>query len=284
MVRPGSRVGRSISMATSRLDEWPLSRKRVTASGNRTRLTACSDIPAGLCTFMTNLPQEDIIESIPEDAILIIGAGHFGGRAARLLSNESKAPLFIVDLDKKSLSQLKNLPLKMIECDGILFLIKYYHFLNPSNTIVPAVPLHLAYEWVKGYLKSSRVIKMTRVPDDIKPLLPHTWQGSEGSLLVSYADFECPDDCPEPEYCTVTGERRDNPLHDLLSHVTLPGFKTHVIRSHQLAPGLGGYKLRDLTELAERLSEAGEGKWLLGTSCRCHGIVTAIEIYQAQTV
>ena len=221
------------------------------------------------------------MEEIPEDAILIIGAGHFGGRAARLLSNESKAPLFIVDVDQKSLSQLEGLPLKRIAYDGILFLVKYYHALNPSNTIVPAVPLHLAYEWVKGYLESSHVINMIQVPDDIKPLLHHTWEGSEGSLLVSYADFECPDDCPEPEYCTVTGERRDNPLHDLLGHVRLPGFKTHVIRSHQLAPGLGGYKLRDLTGLAERLSEAETGKWLLGTSCRCHGIVTAVESYQA---
>jgi hypothetical protein len=233
---------------------------------------------------MTKLPQNDIIEEIPEEAILIIGAGHFGARAARLLSNESKAPLFIVDVDKKSLSQLEDLPVKSIEYDGILFLVNHYHLLNPSNTIVPAVPLHLACEWVKGYLKSTRVINMIQVPDDIKPLLPHTWQGSEGSLLVSYADFECPDDCPEPEYCTVTGERRDNPLHDLLSHVRLPGFKTHVIRSHQLAPGLGGYMVRDLTGLAELLSEAEKGKWLLGTSCRCHGIVTSIEIYQTQTV
>jgi len=233
---------------------------------------------------MTKLSHNDIMEEVPEDAVLIIGAGHFGGRAARLLSNESHAPLFIVDVDKTSLSQLEDLPVKRIEYDGTLFLIKYYHLLSPTNTIVPAVPLHLAYEWVKGYLKSSLVINMIQVPDDIKPLLPHTWPGSEGSLLVSYADFECPDDCPEPEYCTVTGERRDKPLHDLLSHLRLPGFKTHVIRSHQLAPGLGGYEAGDLTGLAERLSGAGKGKWLLGTSCRCHGIVTAIEIYQAPTV
>jgi hypothetical protein len=227
---------------------------------------------------MTDSYNNHIVGGIPEDAIFIIGAGHFGGRAARLLSNESKAPLFIVDVDQKNLSKLEGLPLKKIAFDGILFLVKYYHLLNPSNSIVPAVPLHLAYEWVKVHLKGSRVVNMLQVPDDVKPLLPHTWPGSEGSLLVSYADFECPDDCPEPEYCTVTGERRDNPLHDLLSHMRLPGFKTHVIRSHQLAPGLGGYMLKDLTGLADRFSEAKEGKWLLGTSCRCHGIVTALEI------
>ena len=227
---------------------------------------------------MPKLSKNDVVAEIPEDAILIIGAGHFGGRAARLLSRELDAPLYVVDRDEESLSLLDDLPVKRIEFDGILFLIKNYHLLNPSNTIVPAVPVHLAYEWVKGRLGHSHVIDRIEVPDEIKPFLPHTWDGSEGSLLVSYADFECPDDCPEPEYCTVTGERRDNPLYALLSHVRLPDFETHVIRSHQLAPGLGGYKVSALTGLAEYLSEVETGKRLLCTSCRCHGIVTAVDI------
>ncbi|MBK5101057.1 MAG: hypothetical protein JJE15_08720, partial [Desulfobacteraceae bacterium] len=222
-----------------------------------------------------------IEEDIPEGAVFVIGAGHFGTRAARLIRQRFDAPIFVVDVDKNRLSDVATLGVNWIECDGILFLVENYHFLNPSNTIVPAVPVHLAYEWVKGYLGRSHVISMIQAPEAIKSLLPHTWPGSEGSLLISYADFECPDDCPEPEYCTVTEERRDNPLHDLLSHVRVPGFKVHVIRSHQLAPGLGGYKVGDLTILAEQLSKAETGKWLLGTSCRCHGIVTAIEIYQA---
>ena len=45
MVLPSLRVGRLIPMVTSGLDEWSSSSKRATAWGNRTRLTACSDIP-----------------------------------------------------------------------------------------------------------------------------------------------------------------------------------------------------------------------------------------------
>ena len=220
-----------------------------------------------------------ILKDISEDAIFIIGAGHFGNRAARILSQESNAPLFVVDVDENILSQVKGLPAKTIVYDGILFLVENYPVLNPLNTIVPAVPVHLAFEWLKCHLDRKFVIKKISVPGEIKPLLPHTWLGSEESLLVSYADFVCPDDCPEPEFCTVTGERRELPLHDLLSHLDLLDFHVHIIRSHQLAPGLGGYKVGDLKTAAEKIIRDEAGKWLLGTACKCHGILTALEIH-----
>jgi hypothetical protein len=227
---------------------------------------------------MTDLSHNDVPAEIPENAVFIIGAGHFGRRAARLLNQESNAPLFVVDMDRTSLSKLEDLPVIRIAYDGILFLVHHAHLLNASHTIVPAVPLHLAYQWLKAHLDGSFKIKKTGVPEEIRPLLPFAWPGNEGSLLVSYADFDCPDDCPEPEYCTVTGERRDNPLHDLLSHLELTDFKVLVIRSRQLAPGLGGYGVGELEKAAERISSEEKGKWLLGTSCKCHGILTALEI------
>ena len=220
-----------------------------------------------------------ILKDISEDAIFIIGAGHFGNRAARILSQESDAPLFVVDVDENILSQVKGLPAKTIVYDGILFLVENYPVLNPLNTIVPAVPVHLAFEWLKCSFDRKFIIKKISVPEEIKPLLPYTWLGSEESLLVSYADFVCPDDCPEPEFCTVTGERRELPLHDLLSHLDLLDFHVHIIRSHQLAPGLGGYKVGDLKTAAEKIIRDEAGKWLLGTACKCHGILTALEIH-----
>ena len=222
-----------------------------------------------------------ILKEISEDAIFIIGAGHFGNRAARILSQESDAPLFVVDVDENTLSQVKGLPAKTIVYDGILFLVENYPVLNSLNTIVPAVPVHLAFEWLRYHLDSKFVIKKISVPEEIKPLLPYTWLGSEESLLVSYADFICPNDCPEPEFCTVTGEMRKLPLHDLLSHLDLLDFRVHVIKSHQLAPGLGGYKVGDLKTAAEKLIRDEAGRWLLGTACKCHGILTALEIRSA---
>ena len=228
---------------------------------------------------MTGYCSNHIVEDdIPGEAVFVIGAGHFGTRAARLIRQNSDAPIFVVDMDKNRLSDVAMLGVKWIECDGILFLFKNYHLMSPATTIVPAVPLHLAYEWLTRYFAGSCEVQKIGVPDEIKTRLPHTWSGSEGSLLVSYADFVCPDDCPEPVFCTVTGERRKQPLYDLLGHLDLPGFHVHVIRSHQLAPGLGGYTVADLTGAAGELKKTDMGKWLLGTACRCHGMLTAFKI------
>jgi hypothetical protein len=145
--------------------------------------------------------------------------------------------------------------------------------------IIPALPRHLASEWLKGYLHKEFRIKQTEVPEEVRSFLPHTWRTKEGSLLISYADFRCPEDCPEPaRYCTVTGERRGLALYQRLNQLTFLDFRVHVVRSHQLAPGLGGYKAGDLARLANRLRQEGPGRWLVGTACKCHGTLTAIEV------
>ena len=217
------------------------------------------------------------LDQIDEDALFIIGAGHFGTRAARIIRQRSDGPVFVVDPDKKGLSSLGDLRIEKIQGDGVRFLLDNFQYLKNANTIVPALPVHLAYEWLIRYLPGDMKTKKLPMPETPPPL-PHVCPASEGSTLVSYADFLCPDDCPEPVYCTVTGKKREQPLYAFLRNLQLPPFQVHIIRSHQLAPGLGGYKAGDLRETAERVMKGGDRKWILGTSCKCHGILTAFEL------
>jgi hypothetical protein len=229
----------------------------------------------------SRLYSDYIRDPLSEDAILIIGAGYFGKRAARILSGLRlrPAPILIVDKDRDSLVGIKDPAVEKILCDGIGFLVKNFHFLHPSNTVIPAVPVHLAFEWLKKYLDNDYRVSRIEVPEEIKQFLPHTWEGKEGSLLISQADFSCRDDCPEPaDYCTVTGETRGKPLYELLKQLDLPNHRIHIITSRQLAPGLGGYRADDLRKLFGRVRREGMGKWLVGTACRCHGTVTAMEV------
>ncbi len=222
-----------------------------------------------------------IHDPLPENAILIIGAGHFGNKAVRILSETGLRlfPVLIIDKDENSLALIRGPSIEKILHDGIDFLVKNFHLLSPSNIIIPAVPLHLAFEWLKSYLDNICNIKQVKVPEGVRPLLPNTCKGNEGSLLISYADFHCPDNCPEPaDCCTVTGEKRGKPLHELLSRLDPLNYKIHIIKSRQLAPGLGGYKVDDLRELAIRVRNQGRGMWLVGTACRCHGTVSAMEV------
>jgi len=216
------------------------------------------------------------LEQIDEDAVFIIGAGHFGARAGRILCQRSNARIFMVDPDAKGLSALADLSVERIQGDGIQFLLDNVDRLKDADTIVPALPHHLAYEWLRRYLRQKLTIQQAPVPET-RPPLPHAMPASEGSTLVSYADFLCPDDCPEPLYCTVTGEKRELPLYALLRNLRLPPFEVHIIRSRQLAPGLGGYRAGDLRKAADKVMTGGPGRWILGTACKCHGILTAFE-------
>ena len=231
-----------------------------------------------------NFNCNDVPERFPEDAILIIGAGHFGLRAARILDGTSHAPVWIVDKNMDQLTKLKGPRFAKIPFEGANFLVRHFLRLAPSTRIIPAIPIHLAFEWLKGYLINNLEIRQIAVPEMIQRCPAHTWEGGKGSVLISYADFCCPDDCPEPvDYCTMTGLKRETPLYEMLTHLDLPGYHIHILRSHQLAPGVGGYLAKDLHALINAVRGKGEGSWLIGTACRCHGIVTAMQTGQSAT-
>ena len=216
--------------------------------------------------------------SFPEGSVIIIGAGHFGQRAAGVLGARENKRLWVVEKEEKSLGGLSAPGVERILSDGVRFLKEHAELLPPSTIIVPALPVHLAFEWLRKALKKDYLCRRVKVPVQVKSLLPHTWDGSEGSLLASYADFRCPDDCPEPaDHCTVTGKRRGKPMYKLLEDMALPGFRVHVIRSRQLAPGVGGYSVGELKGLLGKVKSEGDSNWLVGTACKCHGVVSALE-------
>ena len=95
---------------------------------------------------------------------------------------------------------------------------------------------------------------------------------------MSLADFLCPDDCPEPpKLCTVTGKPRGEPLYQRLGRMNPPGWSVAVLRSRQLAPGVGGCLPPEMLHIKQRIKAQG-GTWLVATSCRCHGVVNGLSL------
>jgi hypothetical protein len=105
-------------------------------------------------------------------------------------------------------------------------------------------------------------------------LVPNPFALDGSNLCCSRADFFCPDDCPEGDLCTVTGEPREEPLYRMLEELEVPGVTVLVLRSRQIMPGIGGYLLGELMDLTERIPQ---GRSLIATSCKCHGVITSIE-------
>jgi hypothetical protein len=163
--------------------------------------------------------------------------------------------------------------------DGITFLLE--HPLidedGASPWIVPALPRHLAYEWLTARLKERVVFKPCAVPEKVIPLLPNTFKGQEGQVYMSNADFICPENCNEPKKkCPVTGKSRPYSLYDHLARIESEGYRSLVVRSFQLAPGVGGYRGKQLTAILSTVQNQ-PGKYIVSTASKCHGVMHAFQ-------
>jgi hypothetical protein len=66
-------------------------------------------------------------------------------------------------------------------------------------------------------------------------------------------------------------------LHEFLKSIQPKDLKTVVIRSHQLAPGVGGYPPRALFAALNEI-EAAQKPILLSTACSCHGVMDTFQL------
>jgi hypothetical protein len=141
---------------------------------------------------------------------LIIGCGHFGSRAAKiLLQKDPHSKIIIVDQSKKALQKVSRFPIETIISDGIFYLSQFLSEGRKPNYIIPAVPLHLAFEFILFQLKPFGG-KRREVPT--LSGLPNPMLGKTGDLYTSPANFLCSEDCSEPaQYCTITKKDAQNP-------------------------------------------------------------------------
>jgi hypothetical protein len=209
--------------------------------------------------------------------VWIIGVGQFGWLAVERLSSRLSATHFLlVDPDDKNLSRADGPRRTLIRDDGVHFLHTSLTHHTQPDWIIPALPIHLAAEWCLARLR-PRGWRRRGIPETIHTLLPAPMTGPSGDVYVSHANFKCPDDCAEPrDLCTVTQEKRKQNMFELLAEIRVSPFVPMVIRSHQLGPGIGGYRPSQLMDLLHRI-ENGPSQILLATACRCHGVLTALE-------
>jgi hypothetical protein len=210
--------------------------------------------------------------------IFILGAGHFGMRAAEALRRRSpEAEITVVDTDKKALKDAAELGFETAPMDAISFLMLNEKRMAPDDWIVPAVPIHVAYEWIRQKLRREAVFAELPIPNEVLAALPNPSRGERGQVFATNATFTCPDDCPEPEeICTVTGEPRPQVLCATLSSLAVPGYRSVGIVSNQMAPGVGGFQLVAFRHAMTDIT-AEPGKILFSTACKCHGVLHSFE-------
>jgi hypothetical protein len=215
-------------------------------------------------------------------SIWIIGAGKFGCKAAqKLKAKHPGACLTVVDKDENK-CRLNQFPGIDVVCmDGIAFLsagLAGSTHPDQPEWIIPAVPIHVAWHWIRVQLEKEFEVMPVEIPDEIVCLLPNPIKGKGTEVYASLADFFCPDDCPEPvKTCTVTRKPRPCNLYERIQRIDVPGFTSIVIQSRQLAPGVGGYRPRVLFEALSAIYMT-QTAVVLSTSCRCHAVLQAFRL------
>lgn len=216
-------------------------------------------------------------ESDPE-IIWIIGGGKFGKHAAvRLWHRAPHAEIIMVDRE-----EIANPPknLTFIRADGVAWLADNLTPDSGVSKIIPALPLHLAVDWLQKILPEQGLeSRLFELPDGLLAKLPHPIRQSPSRAVLSHADFICPESCSEPAaICTHTGKTRPPELFKLIGELEYPPFKPLVLRSRQFAAGVGGFLPGDLWDLCTRVISAKTTPLLIGTACKCHGIIDGLTI------
>jgi hypothetical protein len=215
---------------------------------------------------------------------LVFGGGKYGIEAVEYLKSKKK-PFVVVDVDsschvrkkydlpKVRLSQLEEIDHGegyFIE-GGVYEALKIYEKLKPE-LVFPTAPIHLSASLVQE--KHRYRVWNEGVDFLLSGLPPRVIVSSgRGSVVVTYnRDEECQPYCSAPDVCPVTGIKKPTPMYRLLEFAVRDGF---VVRSHQLKPGIGALKGEEI-DLLMKWAE-GKDRLLVGTACRCHGVVTALK-------
>lgn len=212
-------------------------------------------------------------------SIWILGYGQFGKRTTDLLAESGKADLHLTVIDSKPPGHVAD-GIHYIQSEGVRWFVDNFHRASTVDWIIPALPVHLAAEWIKARLiAENRTVRHFPVPEKILPFLPNPYRISTDTYALSHATFLCPPDCEEPEeFCTVTGLPRSTPIYRLVLGLSLENVVILSIRSRQFAPGAGGFYADDLWMLLETVRQHGPADFLLCTGCRCHGIITGLRV------
>lgn len=212
--------------------------------------------------------------------IWIIGGGRFGLKSVkRLLQGKEPHKITIVERDRSRCQAYHPLPVACICQEGVAFLAETFSKMADTDWIVPMVPIHLAFEWMKQVLRGELKLTPRMIPEEMVQRFPNPVRGGIGKLYSSLADFRCPDNCSEPaSICTYRQQPRPYRLYQRMEAEQENGVSAVVIRSRQILPGIGGYQRNDLKAALDRVKN-GSAPILLATACKCHGVMDLFQTH-----
>ena len=205
----------------------------------------------------------------------ILGAGRFGRLAAERIARHVADPAITV-VDRRPAAFADD-GVKTVCADAVAWLAATLDRRSAVEMIIPAIPVHVAADWMRLRLLGKKELCAIDIPDGLLARIPHPVRGKPGQAFASHADFICPDNCPEPQdRCTHTGQPRPTDLFRRLADLDLDEIYPIVLRSRQLLPGVGGLTPGDLWAALDTVCRLERGRIMVATACRCHAVLDLI--------
>ena len=208
---------------------------------------------------------------------IIAGGGKYGCEAVEY-NRSKKIGFILVDknpeclaVERYNLKTCVNLN-SQTECffqgdmHTILELIQKYDL----RYLFPTAPIHIAAELVK--LKFN----LRPWPEVITVILSNLpssviLKSGRGNLIVSYnRDENCIDKCGTPAFCPSTKKSKPCTMDKLMRFAYPAGI---FIVSYQMSPGMGALKISELLNFFDSVKK--EEKFVVATTCDCHGVFSA---------
>lgn len=168
-------------------------------------------------------------------------------------------------------------------------LLEFTTLARAPTYLVPAVPFHLLgkvchqlFE-TRGHPAASEATRLSRLAECLtgKDDYCVSLQAGQGLLVASYAPAGkiCPETCPgQLDYCAHRGQVTRAPLFENARACARTRYATTwIVESEQLSAGVGGIPWSTFQAGLERLraftrQPPGDGSFLVGTACNCHGV------------
>ena len=207
-----------------------------------------------------------------------MGAGRFGRKAAAALRRRyPESDITVIDHSPEACNIMADDAMTTVCMDGASFLFQQLNDSICPDWIIPVIPVHLAFEWIRLELSSTCWVETVPIPDNLGKMLPNVFYGRPGEIFTSHASFICPDNCSEPQdICSFTRMPRKQPLYQTIESINCDGFIHAVLQSQQLAPGIGGFSPQSLKKIFFTIQQTS-AHILLSTACKCHGVVQAFK-------
>jgi hypothetical protein len=231
------------------------------------------------------------------ELLVCLGGGYFGAKAAEL-GKECKARTMVIDTNPDCAAReivdvvltgqetIEAGQVSLVVGDAMEILFSILEGEVPQ-WIIPAIPGHSLGKLVKSWLttKGLKVASAGGLLTEVLAGLPHrlvlSADEKSGILVTSYMaeGMKCEANCSQPKICTVTKRKRPAAMYELLEFSAAEAVDYYKIFISRQFDGVGGVPgaavkktLKYLASLTPPYSLA------IGTSCRCHGILSLFKV------